>query len=89
MNSKGNGSVQEGACWLGKECLFSFQGNVTQKLACRLITATVTFTELREAGVANQKTGNAPKNALSSGLGCILQLNLLLCSGLKVFNSFP
>ena len=26
----------------------------------------------REAGIANQKTGNVPKNALSAGLGCIL-----------------
>lgn len=43
----------------------------------------------REAGIANQKTGNAPKNARGSGVGCILHLNLLLCSGLKVFNSFP
>lgn len=77
--------MQEAVCWLGKECLFSSQENVIQKLACRLITAVVTFTELRKKQVvANQKTGNVTKNALSRCLGCILHLNQLLRSGLKV-----
>ena len=43
----------------------------------------------REASVANQKTGNVSKDALNHGPECILHLNQLLCSGLKVFNSLP
>lgn len=44
----------------------------------------------REAGITNRKTGNVLKNALSLVYSvCILHLNQLLWTGLKVFNGFP
>lgn len=89
-HGKGNGSVQEGVvAWQGM--FVHFSGNFIQRLACRLITAVVTFSEQREkqAGLTYQKTGNVPENALSHGLECSVHLSQLFCSGLKAFNSCP
>lgn len=78
--ARGHGGLARSACSVLRKCYWEVGKRVNY------CNGDLHRTE-REASVANQKTGNVSKNALNHGPECILNLNQLLCSGLKLFNS--